>query len=418
MFALVDCNNFYASCERVFRPDLIGKPVVVLSNNDGCIIARSNEAKEFVPMGAPVFKYDNEIKKHKIKVFSANFALYGDMSNRVMTVLSDMAPEIEIYSIDEAFLNYRETAYINLNEEGKNIVKTVKKSTGIPISIGFAPTKALAKIANKIAKKYYEKTGGVYVIDSDEKRIKALKWLPIDDVWGVGRRNAKKLHGVNVETAYDFTLLSDQWIDKYLTVTGLRLKRELQGISMLGLESVVKRKSIATTRTFETTYTDFDSIKERVITFAVNNAEKLRKQGSATDTLMVFLHTNGYRKDLPQYSKNIVLKLPFATNSSLELTKFAVIGFKRIFKRGYAYKKAGVIFMDLTDEDKIQRGLFENSNPKHKLLMKAVDEINGKMGQQKIRLACRDQNRIWKMNQRRLSPRYTTNLDEIIKVRV
>jgi DNA polymerase V len=334
-----------------------------------------------------------------------------------MTILADSSPEIEIYSIDEAFLNYGKSGFVNLYEEGKKISDTVKKSTGIPISIGFAPTKALSKVANKIAKKYSDKTGGAYIIDNDDKRIKALKWTAVEEIWGIGRKNAKKLQQINIKTAYDFTHLSDQWIDKYLTVTGLRLKKELQGIPMLGLEPKVKSKSIATTRTFEKNYADFNSIKERIVTFATNNAEKLRRQHSAADTLMVFLHTNGYRKDLPQYSKNVVLRLPYTTNSSVELAKFAVLGLKKIFKEGYSYKKAGVIVMDLTDDKNVQRGLFENSNPKHKSLMRAVDEINERMGQQKIRLACQDQKLVWKMKQRKLSPRYTTRLDDIIRVK-
>ena len=208
------------------------------------------------------------------------------------------------------------------------------------------------------------------------------------------------------------------WIKKYLTIVGLRLKRELQGLPTLGLEQNIDKKSIATTRTFDKNYTDFKQIKERVTTFAVSNAEKLRKQRSCTNTIMVFLHTNGHRKDLPQYSKNIVIKLPFATSSSIELARFAVNGLKKIYKDGYSYKKAGVIVMDFVDEDKKQKKLFENSNPGHIDLMKAVDTINDTLGQQKIKLASQDLKKTWKMNQKNLSPRYTTRLDEIIKVKV
>jgi DNA polymerase V len=252
MFALVDCNNFYASCERVFRPELNNQPIVVLSNNDGCVIARSNEAKAVgVPMGAPMFKLKELLKQHKIHVFSANFALYGDMSNRVMTMLNEYTPEMEIYSIDEAFLKLTGFTLVNLKDYGESIQKTVTKSTGIPISVGIAPTKALAKVANRIAKKYPKETNGSYVIDSDEKRIKALKWLAIDDVWGIGRQHAKRLRAINVNTAYDFTLLTDQWVQQYLSIIGLRLKKDLEGIETLDLEQVKAKKSIATTRTFE-----------------------------------------------------------------------------------------------------------------------------------------------------------------------
>ncbi|HNS43133.1 MAG TPA: Y-family DNA polymerase, partial [Taishania sp.] len=298
MFALIDCNNFYASCERVFRPDLNGKPIVVLSNNDGCVIARSNEAKALgIPMGAAAFEYENMFKHHHVHVFSTNFALYGDMSNRVMTILSDYSPEMEIYSIDECFLKLHGfDTYFNLNDYGLNMRKKVGKWTGIPISVGIAPTKALAKAANRIAKKFPERTNGVYVIDSEEKRIKALKWLKIEDVWGIGRQHAKRLIAQQVTSAYDFTQLPDSWVRKTMAIVGLRLKHDLQGIPTFNLEEVQPKKSIATTRSFETNYTEFNQLKERITTFAVACAEKLRQQQSCCNALLVFIHTNGHRK--------------------------------------------------------------------------------------------------------------------------
>lgn len=420
MFALIDCNNFYASCERVFRPDLNGKPIVVLSNNDGCVIARSNEAKAVgIPMGAPAFEYDKLFKQHNVQVFSANFALYGDMSNRVMTILSDYSPEMEIYSIDECFLKLKgfET-YFNLQNYGDEMRYKVTKWTGIPISVGIAPTKALSKLANRIAKKYPEKTKGVYIIDSEEKRIKALKWLKIEDVWGIGRQHTKRLNAQNVFTAYDFTQLTDEWICKNLAIVGLRLKHDLQGIPTLDLEEIQPKKNIATTRSFETNYTEFEQLNERISTFASSCAEKLRKQKSCCNSLMVFIHTNGHRKDLPQYSRNIVVKLPFPTNSSIELANFAKQGLKRIFKQGYAYKKAGVIVQDFTPEMVTQTTLFESRDERHIPLMKAIDKINSNFGQQKIRLANQDLKRVWKMKQQKLSPRYTTKLSDIITINV
>jgi DNA polymerase V len=424
MFALIDCNNFYASCERVFRPDLNGKPVVVLSNNDGCVIARSNEAKDIgIPMGAPAFKFDKLFKEHQVQVFSSNFALYGDMSHRVMTILGEYSPDIEIYSIDEAFLkldgftaNYGEP--FDFLSYGMTIRNKVKKWTGIPISVGFAPTKALAKVANRIAKKFPDRTSNVYLIDSDEKRIKALKWLPIEDVWGIGRQHAKRLKALNVNTAYDFTMLDDKWIKKHMAIVGLRLKRELEGIPSLTLEEAKPKKNIATTRSFEQNYTTLVQLQERVTTFAVSCAEKLRQQHSCCNSLMVFIHTNGHRQDLPQYSRNIVIDLPFPTNSSIELAKFAVQALKHIFKTGYAYKKAGVIVMNFTPEKNQQLNLFANSNVKHKPLMQTIDKLNAVHGQQKIRLASQDLKRVWKMNQQKLSPRYSTNLNDIITVHV
>lgn len=419
MFALIDCNNFYASCERVFRPDLNGKPIVVLSNNDGCVIARSNEAKSVgIPMGAPAFEYEKQFKQHQVHVFSANFALYGDMSNRVMTILSDYSPEIEIYSIDECFLKLNGFDFFNLQEYGEQMRYKVTKWTGIPISVGIAPTKALSKLANRIAKKYPEKTNGCYIIDSEEKRIKALKWLKIEDVWGIGRQHTKRLQAQNVFTAYDFTQLADDWVKKNLTIVGLRLKYDLQGIPTLDLEEVQPKKNIATTRSFETNYTKFEELAERVSTFASSCAEKLRKQKTCCNSLMVFIHTNGHRQDLPQYSRNIVIKLPFATNSTIELAGFATQALKRIFKDGYAYKKAGVIVQDFTPENRIQQTLFESRNERHIPLMQAIDKLNIQFGQQKIRLASQDTKRVWKMKQQKLSPRYTTNLNDIITINV
>lgn len=418
MFALIDCNNFYASCERVFNPSLNGKPVVVLSNNDGCVIARSNEAKALgVPMGAPAFKFKDLMESGEVHVFSSNFALYGDMSNRVMTILGTFCPNMEIYSIDEAFLDFSGFELHDLEVIGVEMRKRVLQWTGIPVSVGFAPTKALAKVANRIAKKFPERTGGVYKIETEEQRIKALKWLKIEDVWGIGRRHARRLQEMNVLTAYQFTQLTDRWVRDMMTVVGLRLKHDLEGKPTLQLEDVKDKKNIATTRTFDHNYSDLALIKERVASFAVSCAEKLRRQRSCCNSVMVFIHTNGFREDQPQYSKNIVIKLPYATNSSIELVKFAVMGLERIFVKGYGYKKAGVIVGDFTPEDNQQLNLFDNRNVKHIAVMKAVDKINQSFGQQKVRLAAQDTGRVWKMNQERLSPRYTTNLNEIITVK-
>lgn len=417
MFALIDCNNFYASCERVFRPDLNGVPIVVLSNNDGCVIARSNEAKAVgIPMGAPAFEYEKMFQKHGVHVFSANFPLYGDMSNRVMSVLSDYSPDIEIYSIDEAFLKFKGFEHFNLQEYGEAMRKKVTKWTGIPISVGIAPTKALAKVANRIAKKFPEKTNGVYIIDTDEKREKALKWLSVEDVWGIGRQHSKRLNAIGVKNAFDFTQLDNEYVKKQMAIVGLRLKQDLLGIPTLDLEKVQIKKNIATTRSFETNYTAFEELSERISTFAVACAEKLRRQNSCCNSLMVFIHSNGHRKDLPQYYRNIVLKLPFPTNSSIELAKFAVQALKRIFKEGYAYKKAGVIVQDFSPADCLQQNLFENRDERHIPLMQTIDQLNTRFGQQKIRLASQDLKRVWKMKQEKLSPRYTTNIDDIITI--
>ncbi|HON51621.1 MAG TPA: Y-family DNA polymerase [Bacteroidales bacterium] len=417
MFALIDCNNFYASCERVFRPDLQHKPIVVLSNNDGCIIARSNEAKALgLPMGAPCYQYKDLIEKHNVTVFSPNFALYGDMSQRVMTLLSEFSPDIEIYSIDEAFLKFHGFDLFDLQSYGETIQKKVKKYTGIPISVGIAPTKALAKIANRIAKKFPKQTNSCYYIHTEEQRIKALKWTHIGDVWGIGRKHSKRLQSIGVQNAYDFTLLEDCWVQKHMSIIGLRLKHDLQGIPTLDIEEIQAKKNIATTRSFETNYTTFDQIKERVATFAISCSEKLRKQQSCCSTLLVFIHTNGHRIDLPQYSKNCIIHLPYATNSAIEITKFAIIALQNIYKPGYAYKKAGVIVMDVLPEHTKQYNLFEESNPKHPAIMQAMDTINNTYGQHTLKLGIQNQKKMWKMKQEKLSPKYTTNIHDIITI--
>jgi DNA polymerase V len=418
MFALIDCNNFYASCERVFRPDLVGKPIVVLSNNDGAVIARSNEAKTLgVPMGAIAFEYESFFKKHNIYVFSANFALYGDMSWRVMNLLQEYSPDIEIYSIDEAFLKLKGFEYVDLLSYGLDMQRRITKWTGIPISVGIAPTKALSKVANRIAKKFPERTLGAYVMDTEEKRFKALKWLQIEDVWGIGRQHATRLKSYGVKTAFDFTQLNDSWIKKNMSVVELRLKQDLSGIPMFDLERIKPRKNIATTRSFERNLVDYQELKERIVTFAVSCAEKLRRQNSYCNSLMVFVRTNAHRLELKQYNNSTIVKFPYATNSSIEIVKFAIEGLKRIFCQGYQYKKAGVVIMNFSAADEIQLNLFENSNPKHVDLMKTIDQINTCYGQQKIKLASQDQRRVWKMKQEKLSPRYTTRLSDVIVVK-
>ena len=419
MYGLVDCNNFYASCERVFNPALNNKPVVVLSNNDGCVIARSNEAKAVgIPMGAPAFEFEELFAKHDVKVFSANFALYGDISCRVMDLLKTYCPEIEIYSIDEAFLDFRTyTKNFDLKSYGEQMSRKVKKVTGIPVSVGFAPTKALAKVANRNAKKYPVETKGVYPIDTEEKSIKALKWLKIEDVWGVGRQHAKRLYAIGVKTAFDFTELNDGWIKKNMAIVGVRLQKELKGIETLGLEEKAPKKIIATTRSFDRSYSNLEDLQERVSTFVVISAEKLRRQQSCCNSVLVFLNTNFFRADQRQYNKSIVVKLPYATNSSIDITKYALQGLEIIYKQGYQYKKAGVMRLDFCNENEIQHTLFEAPNSRHKILMSTVDKLNGTIGQQKVKLGTQDQGRVWKMKQEKLSRRFTTKLNEVIEVR-
>jgi len=419
MFALIDCNNFYVSCERVFNPKLINKPVVVLSNNDGCAISRSNEAKALgIPMGAPAFKYENIFKENDVEVFSSNFPLYGDMSSRVMSILSKFTPNIEIYSIDEAFLKFEGFEKYDLDSYCQEIKYMVFKWTGIPISIGIAPTKALAKVANRISKKFPNQTKGVYLINSEEKRIKALKWLKIQDVWGIGFKHTKRLKNIKINTAYNFIKLEDSWVRKNMSVVGLRLKKELEGKSVLELEEVRSpKKAIATTRSFEGTITDYEKIKERISTFAVCCAEKLRAQNSNCNSIYVFIRSNKFQKNKIQYRNGILMTIPFSTNSNMIISKYAVEGLRKIFKKGINYKKAGTIVMGIDSSQNHQLNLFENENPKHKYLMKMIDFIQKKEGQSKIKLGSQDLKKRWKMKQKSLSPNYTCRINEIIKVK-
>ena len=395
------------------------KPIVILSNNDGCVISRSNEAKALgIPMGAPAFKYDSLFKKNKVHVFSSNFPLYGDMSSRVMNILSSYTPNIEIYSIDEAFLEFKGFENYDLEKYGQEMLSRILKWTGIPVSIGFAPTKALAKVANRISKKFDSKTKGVCLIDSEEKREKALKWLKIEDVWGIGYKHSERLKNHNINKAYDFTILPDDWVRKQMSVVGLRLKKELEGESVLSLEeSRSPKKAIATTRSFEKNLTHFEDLKERVSTFAIFCSDKLRSQKSSCNSIYVFVKSNRHQKDKLQYRNGIVVTLPYASSSSITISKYAVEGLKKIYKKGIEYKKAGVIVLGLVPNSKQQLNIFEKENPKHEVLMKTLDFITKKEGIGKIKLGSQDLKRIWKMKQTKLSSRYTTELKEIIALK-
>jgi len=418
MFALVDCNNFYASCERVFNPNLLGKPVAILSNNDGCIISRSDEAKKLdLPMAAPIFKWEAFCKQNKIHVLSSNYPLYGDMSARVMKILEQFTPDVEVYSIDEAFLEFKGFNDYNFNDYGHQIRNRVLKWTGIPTCVGIAPTKALSKVANKIARKFPNRTNGVYVIDSDEQRVKALKWTKIDSVWGIGRRLQKRLKAVGCKTAYDFTQLDDTWIRGNFSITEWKLKKDLEGIPTLELDMREVKRAIATTRSFEYTYSDLENIKERISTFAASCAEKLRVQQSSSHMIIVTLSSDRHKKGTEQHRASQTVVLPFPTNSTLTITKAAVEAVIQIFKIGIKYKRAGVIVTGLVPTDNHQLDLFEKEDPKHQPLMHVIDFLNKKFKSDKVKIANQDLERTWKMRQERLSPKYTTKISDIIKVK-
>ncbi len=419
MYALVDCNNFYVSCERVFQPQYNGKPVVVLSNNDGCIISRSYEAKEIgIPMGAPEFKVRDAIKQHNIKVFSSNYALYGDLSQRVMKILEKFCPSVEVYSIDEAFLNFDGMNISDYHQYGLDVQKKLMKWLSIPTGIGFAPTKALAKLANRIAKKFPERTNGVYVIDTEDKRIKALKWTKIEDVWGIGYRLTKKMQSQQILTAYDFTLPQNEaFIKKEMGVVGLRLKYELEGKSVLSLEEPKTKKNIAITRSFEKDITSYSELKERVSTFASVCAEKLRKQNSCCYGVVLFLKKDKFKANGERYNFYKMATLPFPSNTSFSISNLALKMLSELYKEGDSYKKAGVIVTEIIPANQRQFHLFDDENPKFQKIMEVIDKQHAKIGERKIRLGNQDLQRTWKMKQYHLSNKYTTNFKEILEIK-
>ncbi|MFP9114876.1 Y-family DNA polymerase [Flavobacterium sp. RHBU_3] len=420
MYALVDCNNFYASCERVFLPKLVGKPIVVLSNNDGCIISRSEEAKTLgIPMGAPEFQVRGQLKQQGVHVFSSNYSLYGDMSERVMKIMEDFTPNVEKYSIDEAFLDFSGVTIADFYDYGQQIRRRTASWLSIPVCVGIAPTKTLAKAANRIAKKFPERTDGVYVMDTDEKRIKALKWLKVEDVWGIGYRTARKLQKLNIKTAFDFIQPHfESWIKSNMGVVGMRIKMELQGTPTIGDGEVPeKKKSIATTRSFPKQISDYDQIRERVSTFAAVTAEKLRKQGSACHMVIIMLVADKHKVQNGRYYYSRAITLPYASNSAITINAAALKGFKEIMEQaqGTVFKKTGIVVTELVPENARQLDMFNNEDPRHLALMKAMDKMNAKNGSRIVRLGTMDA-KTWNMKQNMLSPRYTTDFKDILVV--
>lgn len=418
MYGLIDCNNFYASCERVFNPSLNGKPIVVLSNNDGCVIARSSEAKALgIPMGEPAYKLKELIESNQVAVFSSNYVLYGDMSHRIMNTVASFVQEIEIYSIDEAFLLFDGFENINLKDFGEKLVQTVTRNIGIPVSLGIAPTKTLAKVANKFAKKY-KKYKGVCIIDTEGKREKALKLFDISDVWGIGRQYTKKFQYYSINTAWDFTQRTKSWVRHTMGVVGERTWMELCGIPCFEMETPSSKKTICTSRSFGERLTEMYSISEAVANFAASCGEKLRHQHSLASVIMVFIHTNPHSPTQPQYYNQTVIQLPVPTNDSTELINYALIGLKSIFKEGYRFKKAGVIVSEIVPERPMQGDLFDTRDrEKYKKVMTVMDSLNESYGRQKVKIAAQGFDRKWKLKNEKLSPCYTTKLDDVLEVK-
>ena len=422
MFALVDCNNFYASCERVFNPALRLRPVVVLSNNDGCIIARSEEAKALgIQMGMPEFKCRPLLKQHKVAVFSTNFALYGDMSTRVMMTLAALAPEIEVYSIDEAFLDMTSFTRFDLTEYGWLIRRTVRQHTGIPVCVGMAPTKTLAKIANRLAKKnpHYQ---GVCVLTSHAEIQMALERTKVEDIWGVGRQWSKVLQAKRIENAADLATAPVAWVRKHLHIVGARIQAELQGKSCLPMELVRPAKqSICTSRSFGRSVTLHEELQQAVATFAGKCAVKLRKENSLASLITVFIATSPFDESCIRYWGTRTASLPYPTNDSVAILQAAQTMLDGIFRAGMSYKKAGVIVTGIVPQATCSTtlSLFAEEVPaapeRDNRIMLVMDAINKRYGSGAVRLAA-ENSKSWKPHQERLSARYTTQWDDIIEV--
>lgn len=419
MYALVDINGAFVSMEMVFRPQDRNRPAIVLSNGDGCIIAGNKLAKELpgFEMYSPAFKMEDVLKRHNVLRFSPNFELYVDMSRRFITELKYFSDRVEMYSIDEAFLDL-DFKVINLDEYGHTIRKTLLHNLDLPVGIGIAPTKTLCKVASKIAKKFIDKTKGVHVIDTEERRIKALKWMPIGDVWGIGRQFARLLISKGIKNAYQFTELPDSWVLKNMTIVGLRMKHELQGISCLDISQTFEpKKEIGTAKAFGSLQTNFEFIKEATSSYIDYCAGKLRRQNSVASAIKIHLETNSFRTQDEQYYNGTIITLEVASSDTNYLIKNAYNGLERIFKQGLKYKRVGVSLIGLFPDNSVQQNLFVNVNPHHTKIQKVIDKLNMKYEQGTVRSAsCGYNKQHWESKAEIRSPRYTTRLNEILVI--
>lgn len=417
LVGLADCNNFFVSCERVFNPGLRDKPVLVLSNNDGCVVSRSNEVKQIgIKMGEPLFKITDKVKEHNISVFSSNYALYGDLSRRVMTMLSSFTPDLRQYSIDEAFLDFTgmgDTAF--LTSYGRNMVKTINKGIGIPVSLGIAPTKTLAKMASKFAKKYkaYE---GVCIIDNDDKREKALRLFEVGDVFGIGRQTSRKLTDMGIRTAWDFVNLNPDLVKRQFSVTLLNTWRELHGESCINIDDLPEKQSICTSRSFADRGVDsLDKLEELVAGFASDCAAKLRRQRTCCTQMVVFAQTSRFNNiDWFAINQNVSFQVP--TNSTSEIIKYAMQALRMHYDgKKHFFKRAGVIVWDMVPQNAVQGSLFDTENrERQSVLSKTIDAINSKLGWETVRIATQGTAPRFRTRTEHLSPLYTTGFNDIL----
>ncbi len=416
--ALLDCNNFYASCERVFDASVRRKPIVVLSNNDGCVIARSEEAKEIgVTMGSPLFKVESLLDEHDAAIFSSNYALYGDMSGRVMNLLENFTPEIEVYSVDEAFLSL-EPRKKSLENLGCSIREKIYKWTGVPVSIGIAETKVLAKVANKRAKKGELREKGVLNLYRSDKTEGILKDTPVNDIWGIGYRSGLKLSENNILTAWQLRETDNRLIRRLLTVTGARIALELRGIKCLPFEFIqTKKHNITCSRSFGQTVSEYSDLKEAVLYFLTRAAEKMRKHALAANAVTVFISTDRFRPVPAPFAPSATYSSAYPTDCNQEIQNWALQTLEKIYKPHYEYRKAGIILNGLVSDDKLTKRIFDDERfEKQHKLMKAFDEINRKFGKDAVRFASVKTEGNWKMKQTRKSRSYTTNWNELLIV--
>ncbi|NWO55011.1 Y-family DNA polymerase [Chromohalobacter israelensis] len=423
MLALVDCNNFYASCERVFRPDLEGQPVGILSNNDGCVIARSNEIKQLVAMGMPLYQIPPDIRR-RVTLLSSNYALYGDMSRRVTQTLREFSPEIEVYSIDESFVSLEGFPRDGIEAHCQRLRKTVRRNTGIPVSVGVSTSRTLTKIANHRAKEI-EAYDGVCIIEPDHPATRhVLDKLPLTEIWGVSGRLAARLMDLGINTALDLRDADPKRIRRHFSVLQERLVYELRGVSCIETDDLAEPKQrIMTSRSFGTATNHYPDIAEAIRTHASRGAEKLRKQGSVARALMILLRTNLHRPDLRQHNPDLVVQLPHPTDDTRLIVQTAQRALSTAYEKGPRYMKAGIMMLDLADKATLQADLFDapqsqEEKRKSEALMSVVDKLNNQMGRDTIRLGGQRKDAVWQLRRDYLTQRYTTEWGELPKVKV
>ncbi|ROM44116.1 DNA polymerase V subunit UmuC [Pseudomonas protegens] len=416
VFALIDCNSFYASCERVFRPDLARVPIVVLSNNDGCVIARSYDAKPHVKMGEPYFQIKHKLKQHGIVAFSSNYALYGDMSERVMSLIESMVPVVEVYSIDEAFADL--TGINSLDQFGRQIRAQVLRCTGIPVGVGIAPTKTLAKLANHTAKRLQAHTGGVVDITDQVKRDWVLRNTDVAEVWGIGRRMKAHLDGMGIKSAMDLAKADPWTLRKNFSVVIEKTARELAGTPCLELdEPDPPKQEICCSRMFGKRLTELAPIKEAVATYMMRASEKLRAQNSLCKKIRVSIRTGMFNPEEAKYANGVLVELPYPTNDVRLMTKMAVEALDRVFRPGFKYSKAEVMLLNLCQPGEYTGDLFAMAQPSETdKVMKVLDQINSRWGRGTLRAASVPTKPDWGMRREMMSQSYTTKLDQLWKV--